>query len=131
MPQLQIALVGLGFMGATHARAGKSVPNVRLAGVVDTDEKKLSGDLRDVGGNLGVPGEILDFSGVGKYRRFKTRSRIPQSKPSISACRPICMPPPPSPPFVPASTSSSKSPSRSMKLPPKRWSARPKKPAAF
>jgi len=87
MPQLQIALVGLGFMGATHARAGKSVPNVRLAGVVDTDEKKLSGDLRDVGGNLGVPGEILDFSGVGKYRRFEDAL----ADPAIEAVD-ICLP---------------------------------------
>lgn len=45
-----------------------SLSNVRLVAVVSNDEKKLSGDLRDVGGNLGIKGELLDFSQVKKFR---------------------------------------------------------------
>jgi predicted dehydrogenase len=84
---LQIAIVGLGFMGATHVRATQKLPSVRLAGVVDSDEKKLSGDLRDVGGNLGVPGELLDFSDVRKFRRLEEAL----ADPAIDAVD-ICLP---------------------------------------
>ena len=50
---LNVAVVGLGFMGATHARAWMDVPEARLAAVMSSNERKLSGDLTSVGGNLG------------------------------------------------------------------------------
>jgi predicted dehydrogenase len=65
---LRVAVAGLGFMGATHARAWMSVPEARLAAVVSKDERKLSGDLTGVGGNLGLEAGVLDFSNVRKYR---------------------------------------------------------------
>lgn len=71
MSVLNLAIAGLGFMGATHARAAQSCANVRLAGVVSSDDKKLSGDLRETGGNLGTGGDLLDFSGVNKFRRIE------------------------------------------------------------
>jgi predicted dehydrogenase len=71
MQPVNLAIVGLGFMGATHARAATALDNVRLAAVVESNEKKLTGDLRDVGGNLGGGGELMDFSQVGKYRRIE------------------------------------------------------------
>lgn len=74
-------------MGATHARAGRSVPNIRLTGVVDSDEKRLSGDFRNIGGNLGIPGEILDFSGVSKFTRLEDAL----ADPAIEAVD-ICLP---------------------------------------
>jgi predicted dehydrogenase len=71
MQPVNLAIAGLGFMGATHARAALALDNLRLAAVVSSDEKKLAGDLRDVGGNLGVPGELLDFSKLRKFRRIE------------------------------------------------------------
>jgi predicted dehydrogenase len=63
-PKLNIAVIGLGFMGATHLKAWRDVPSARLHAVVDADPRRLTGDLSSVGGNLGGPGERFDFSNV-------------------------------------------------------------------
>jgi predicted dehydrogenase len=67
---MRIGVVGLGFMGSTHARALFQVPGTELGAVVSSDPMKLSGDFTGVGGNLGGPREKLDFSGVRKYADF-------------------------------------------------------------
>src|SRR5947207_6838315 len=65
---MRIAIAGLGFMGTKHACALREVPGATLAAVYSNDPRKLSGDLTAVQGNLGGPGEILDFSEVKQYR---------------------------------------------------------------
>lgn len=65
---MNIAVFGLGFMGSTHLKALKKIPAARLVAVVDGDEKRLTGDLSDIQGNIGGPGEKMDFSAVKKYR---------------------------------------------------------------
>jgi predicted dehydrogenase len=67
---MRIAVLGLGFMGTTHLKAYKSVPDAEIVAVASEDEKKLGGDLSQVQGNLGGPGEKFDFSGVRKYREL-------------------------------------------------------------
>lgn len=65
---MNIAVAGLGFMGVTHLKAWRAVPNVRLHAVVDADARRLTGDLSSVGGNLaGSSGQTFDFSGVRGY----------------------------------------------------------------
>jgi predicted dehydrogenase len=66
--QLNVALAGLGFMGSTHLKAWKHIPNARVMAVTDADAKRLTGDLTSVGGNFGGPGEKLDFSAIRAYR---------------------------------------------------------------
>ena len=68
MDSLRIGLLGLGFMGSTHLKAMRKVAGVELAAVMSNDERQLSGDLTGTQGNFGGPGEMLDFSGIGKYR---------------------------------------------------------------
>lgn len=68
-PLMRIAVIGLGFMGSTHLKAWKNVPEAQLGAVVSQDEKKLAGDLSGIQGNLGGPGEKMDFSRVKKYHR--------------------------------------------------------------
>ena len=58
-------------MGSTHAKAAMKLDNVRLQAVVEANPKKRSGDLRDVGGNLGTSGELMDFSQVSQYERLE------------------------------------------------------------
>lgn len=68
---MRVAVVGLGFMGSTHLKALRSIPNAELIAVCSRDEKKLSGDLTRIQGNIGGPGEKLDFSGVARYRDLR------------------------------------------------------------
>ena len=42
---MNIALIGLGFMGGTHLKAWRSIPGVSIAGVATRDAKKLPPDL--------------------------------------------------------------------------------------
>ena len=64
---MNIAVVGLGFMGVTHLKAWRNVPAARLHAVVDADPRKLTGDLSSVSGNMGGGGEQFDFSNVRGY----------------------------------------------------------------
>lgn len=52
-----VAVIGMGFMGRTHASAYQRLPGLcRLAAVFDTDPARLSG-LPDSGGNIGAASE--------------------------------------------------------------------------
>ena len=55
-------------MGSTHLKAWKNIPGATLFAVADGIEKRLTGDLTDIQGNIGGPGEKMDFSRVRKYR---------------------------------------------------------------
>src|SRR2546423_8647299 len=65
---MRIAVIGLGFMGSTHVKAWSTLPGAELLAVVSADEKKLAGALSGIKGNLGGPGEKMDFSQIRKYR---------------------------------------------------------------
>jgi len=66
---MNVAVLGLGFMGSTHVRAWKEIPGTRLTAVMSSDEKKLSGDFSDIHGNLGgAAGQPEDLAGVRKHR---------------------------------------------------------------
>jgi predicted dehydrogenase len=60
---MQVAVLGLGFMGSVHARA----LGPRLGAVYSSDARKLTGDLSGIKGNLDGAGGTLDFSGVKPY----------------------------------------------------------------
>lgn len=68
---MNIGVLGLGFMGSTHLQALSKIPDVRVAAVMDTNEQRLSGDLSGIQGNLGGPGQTMDFSAVKKYRSIE------------------------------------------------------------
>jgi predicted dehydrogenase len=64
---MKIGVFGLGFMGTTHLKAYKNIPQAELAAVVSDIPQALTGDLSHVQGNIGGPGEKMDFSAVAKY----------------------------------------------------------------
>lgn len=68
---MRIAVLGLGFMGATHVRALQEIAGAELAAVYSSDERKLAGDLSGAGGNLATATATVDFSGVRRYRRIE------------------------------------------------------------
>jgi predicted dehydrogenase len=86
-PLMKIAVIGLGFMGSTHLKALKSVPEAELAAVVSSDDKKLSGDLSGIQGNLGGPGEKMDFSRVKKYHHLREALEDPEIE-AVDICLP-------------------------------------------
>ena len=66
---MRIGVIGLGFMGSTHLEAYQQVGEFELAAVSSSSERKLSGDLTDVGGNLDRGGGQIDFGGAARYKR--------------------------------------------------------------
>jgi predicted dehydrogenase len=58
-------------MGSTHLKALGAIPGVEVTAVCSNDEKALSGDLSSIQGNIGGPGEKLDFSGLKKFREVE------------------------------------------------------------
>src|SRR5271169_1873998 len=86
-PLMKIAVIGLGFMGSTHLKALRNVPEAELAAVVSKDEQKLSGDLSGIQGNLGGPGEKMDFSHVKKYRHVREAIEDPEID-AVDICLP-------------------------------------------
>lgn len=66
---MRIGVVGLGFMGSTHLEAYRTVRGFELAAVASSSDKKLAGDLADVGGNLDRGGGVIDFGSAARYRR--------------------------------------------------------------
>jgi predicted dehydrogenase len=55
-------------MGSTHLKALKGIPAAELVAVAALSEAQLSGDLSGIQGNIGGPGEKMDFSALKKYR---------------------------------------------------------------
>ena len=87
---MRVAVAGLGFMGTTHIRTLQSIPNTELVAVCSRDEKKLAGDLSAIQGNLGGPGDRLDFSGVAKYRDLRQMLDDPRID-AVDLCLPTNM----------------------------------------
>jgi predicted dehydrogenase len=84
---MRIAVAGLGFMGMVHLKAIRNIPSAQLAAVVSEDPAKRSGDLSGVGGNLGGPGERMDFSAVAQYSSAEEAIRDPNVD-AIDLCLP-------------------------------------------
>ncbi len=74
---MKIGMLGLGFMGLTHLKAMKNIPDVELTVVCGADPVALQGDLTHVGGHLGVEGERFDFSRARKYSAWQEAVRDP------------------------------------------------------
>jgi predicted dehydrogenase len=84
---MKIAVVGLGFMGATHVRAIHQAQGVELAAVVDRNEERFSGDLSSIKGNLGKAGQVFDFSRIKKFTRFPDAFADPEID-AVDICLP-------------------------------------------
>jgi predicted dehydrogenase len=87
---MRVAVAGLGFMGSAHIRALQSIPGAELVAVCSRDEKKLAGDLSAVQGNLGGPGDRLDFSNVSRYRDIRQVLEDPSIE-AVDLCLPTHM----------------------------------------
>ncbi|HLJ13208.1 MAG TPA: Gfo/Idh/MocA family oxidoreductase [Bryobacteraceae bacterium] len=84
---MKLAVLGLGFMGSMHLKALKQVPDAEVVAVCSSDERKLAGDLSGIQGNIGGPGERLDFSRVKKHRTLESALADPDIE-AIDICLP-------------------------------------------
>src|SRR5947207_12271509 len=65
-----IGIVGVGFMGMIHYRGARNLKGAQVTALCSRDAKKLAGDWRDIRGNFGPRGEMMDLSGVKKFDRL-------------------------------------------------------------
>lgn len=84
---LRVAVVGLGFMGSMHTAALQSIPGAELVAICSRDERKLSGDLSAVGGNLSSGSGIYNFSSLKKYRDLQAVLNDPEID-AVDVCLP-------------------------------------------
>src|SRR5262245_47772346 len=66
---INVGIIGLGFMAATHIRSYQKIPGVRVAGLCNPSGRHLNGDFTGVAGNVGATDPvILDMTGVKATR---------------------------------------------------------------
>jgi len=84
---VKLGIIGLGFMGSTHAKAALQLPGVQLTAVCDKDEQCLSGDFSNVRGNSGDVGGKVDFTGVSQHRELASLLADPNVE-AVDICLP-------------------------------------------
>jgi predicted dehydrogenase len=78
MQTINVAVVGLGFMGATHIKAWRKVPGTRIAAICDAIRLPLDGDLSSISGNLGGSEPLkLDMTQVKATKNLDDLLRDP------------------------------------------------------
>ncbi len=68
--KINVAVVGLGFMGVTHLRAYQKLRHARIVAVCDPTRAPVNGVLGGVNGNIGDASAIVLGKGVKVYREF-------------------------------------------------------------
>jgi len=84
---MKIGVVGLGFMGSTHLQAYQNVSNAEIVAIASSDEKKLSGDLSSISGNLDRDGQTMDFGDAARYRTAEELIADPNVE-AVDLCTP-------------------------------------------
>ena len=99
---INIGIVGLGFMAAMHIRAYREVGGVTIGAICDLDPNRLNGDFSDVLGNIDSGDPVkLDMSQVKAYQDFNelladksidvidictpTRTHLRMAKPALAS----------------------------------------------
>lgn len=85
---VNVAVVGLGFMGATHIKAYRKVPAARLVAVCNPSGRHLDGDFSDVVGNVGDKEPLkLDMRSIRATNCFEDLLKDPDVH-VIDVCAP-------------------------------------------
>src|SRR5438132_8522767 len=69
--KVNVAVVGLGFMGVTHLKSYKSLNSAQIAAVCDSVRLPVNGVLPGVAGNVGKPEDIHLGSDVKVFRKLE------------------------------------------------------------
>lgn len=85
---INVGIVGLGFMAATHIKAYRQVEGIQVAALCSPSGKRLDGDFSDVAGNVGTQEPLkLDMTQVKGYRDFTEMLANPDIH-AIDICAP-------------------------------------------
>ena len=69
---VNVGVVGIGFMGATHIKAYMDISGARVAAICDAVRLPVNGDLSHIAGNIGGGTPLkLDMTQVKAYSRFE------------------------------------------------------------
>jgi predicted dehydrogenase len=85
---IKIGVAGIGFMGWIHYLAYQRVAGARIVAICEQNTKRLSGDWRDIRGNFGPAGELIDVSKMNCHERLDDLC----ADPSVDLVD-ICLPP--------------------------------------
>jgi predicted dehydrogenase len=64
---INVGIAGIGFMGMMHYLAYQKVGGAKVRALCEQDQKRLAGDWRDIKGNFGPRGTMMDLSGIDRY----------------------------------------------------------------
>ncbi len=68
---VNVGIIGLGFMAATHLRAYRQVEGARILGLCNPSGRHLDGDFSNVSGNVGATDPVkLEMQGIQAARHF-------------------------------------------------------------
>ena len=85
---MNVGIVGLGFMAATHIKAYHQVPDVRIAGLCNPSGRHLDGDFTGVAGNVGTNEPlVLNMKGVKATKDYSELLADPEIQ-VIDICAP-------------------------------------------
>jgi len=64
---INVGIAGIGFMGMIHYLAYQKVGGAKVRALCEQEKKRLAGDWRDIKGNFGPRGTMMDLSGIDRY----------------------------------------------------------------
>ncbi len=68
---VNVGVVGIGFMGATHIKSYLKIPGARIGAICDAVRLPVDGDLSNIAGNIGSAQPLrLDMTQVKAYSKF-------------------------------------------------------------
>jgi len=91
-PVVNVAVVGLGFMGVTHLRAYLEIPGARIVAVCDPVRLPVNGVLAGVAGNIKKTQDIHLGADVKAFQRLEDLLAQPDVD-LVDICTPTAMHP--------------------------------------
>lgn len=85
---MKIGIIGIGFMGMIHFLTYAKLRSAKVVALCEQVSKRLRGDWRDIKGNFGPRGSMMDLSGLATYSHIESFL----DDPSIELVD-ICLPP--------------------------------------
>lgn len=84
----RVGILGIGFMGMIHYLSYQKSADAQVVALCEMDEKRLTGDWRDIKGNFGPRGKMMDLSGIETFTQMDEMF----ADPDIDVID-ICLPP--------------------------------------